>query len=276
MAQIGEITSNSNGQVKNILALQKKSSARRKQGVFVAEGIKIFLEIPEKYIVSVYVSESTLAEIHNNTGFDTSINERVRQKLELVPYIKISDDIALHMSDTVTPQGIIVVARMLEYSIEDYINIEENGTFLILEEIKDPGNMGTIIRTAEGAGIKMVIMDSKCVDIYNPKVVRSTMGSIFRVPFIIEESLSETIDLLKKNGIKTYAAHLEGKEYYDEDMFAESSAIMIGNEAKGLSEEISQMADKLIRIPMDGELESLNASVAAAILMYEARKKRNK
>ena len=135
--------------------------------------------------------------------------------------------------------------------------------------------MGTIIRTAEGAGVKLVIMDSKCVDIYNPKVVRSTMGSIFRVPFIIADNLKEVIEIMKKKGIEAYAAHLNGDEYYEESTFSNSSIIMIGNEAKGLSDEISGMADKLIKIPMDGELESLNASVAAAILMYEARKKRN-
>lgn len=275
MSQIGEITSHSNAQIKNVIMLQKKASTRKKQGVFIAEGIKMFLEIPERYIVSVYVSETTLCEIKKNSGFDADINKKVEEKLKQVPYIKVSDDVVLHMSDTVTPQGIIVVAKMLDYNINDYINIEETATFLLLEEIKDPGNMGTIIRTAEGAGIKMVIMDSKCVDIYNPKVVRSTMGSIYRVPFIIEESLCEIIDILKKNGVKTYAAHLLGDEYYDENVFVESSAIMIGNEAKGLSDEVSKKADKLIKIPMDGSLESLNASVAAAIFMYEARKKRN-
>ena len=273
MSQTGEITSLSNVQVKYIKTLQNKASFRKKEGLFVVEGIKIFLEIPEKFIKTIYVSDKTLLELKNEKGFTEEIREKTREKLNRMPYIKISDDVAKNISDTVTPQGVFVVVHNLKYCLKDIINIEEKQIFLVLDELKDPGNMGTIIRTAEGAGISAIIMNSKCVDVYNPKVTRSTMGSIFRVPFVIEENISESINLLKKNGVVTYGAHLNGSEYYDEKNLSGSVAIFIGNEAKGLSKEISMMADRLIKIPMEGQLESLNASVAAAILMCEAKRK---
>ena len=130
------------------------------------------------------------------------------------------------------------------------------------------------MRTAEGAGAAAVIMNKSTVDLFNPKVIRSTMGSIFRVPFLIYDDLSEAVTELQSNGVTIYAAHLEGGIYYNEELYQGSSGFLIGNESKGLTEEISRLADKRIKIPMEGKLESLNAAVSAAILMYESRKNR--
>lgn len=277
MGQVGRITSSSNQQIKYINNLQTKASARRKEGVFVVEGIKIFLEVPDELIVNIYVSESTIKDItETKKGFNDSIYEKVRKKLNNHDFTVISDDIAKNISDTVTDQGMFVVVKQLEYVIDDYINIEEKQIFVILDGLNDPGNMGTIIRTAEGAGVSMILTNKECVDIYNPKVTRATMGSLFRVPVKNCENLVETIKYLKSKGIVMYGAHLNGKEYFADDALNESVCIFIGNEARGLSEEISNEADKLIRIPMMGKLESLNASVAAGILMYEARRKISK
>ena len=129
--------------------------------------------------------------------------------------------------------------------------------------------MGTIVRTGEAAGISGIIMSKDSADIYNPKVIRSTMGSIFRVPFAIVDDLAAAVDTLKDNGITTYAAHLKG-ELYNSGSLTKDCALLIGNEARGLSEKISAKADKLIKIPMHGKVESLNAAIATAILMYEA------
>lgn len=277
MGQIGKITSSSNQQIKYINNLQTKASARRKEGVFVVEGLKIFLEVPDELIVNIYVSESTIKDItETKKGFNDSIYEKVRKKLNNHDFTVISDDIAKNISDTVTDQGMFVVVKQLEYDIDDYINIEEKQIFVILDGLNDPGNMGTIIRTAEGAGVSMILTNKECVDIYNPKVTRATMGSLFRVPVKNCQNLVETIKYLKSKGIVMYGAHLNGKEYFADDALNESVCIFIGNEARGLSEEISNEADKLIRIPMMGKLESLNASVAAGILMYEARRKISK
>ena len=277
MGQIGKITSSSNQQIKYINNLQTKASARRKEGVFVVEGLKIFLEVPDELIVNIYVSESTIKDItETKKGFNDSIYEKVRKKLNNHDFTVISDDIAKNISDTVTDQGMFVVVKQLEYDIDDYINIEEKQIFVILDGLNDPGNMGTIIRTAEGAGVSMILTNKECVDIYNPKVTRATMGSLFRVPVKNCQNLVETIKYLKSKCIVMYGAHLNGKEYFADDALNESVCIFIGNEARGLSEEISNEADKLIRIPMMGKLESLNASVAAGILMYEARRKISK
>lgn len=255
------ITSSTNKQVKNVMHLMTKASARREQKLFVVEGIKMFLETPVDRIEKVFISESLYKD-----------NKDVVRKIEEHSYEVVKDSVFKEMSGTVTPQGIMALVRQSQYDIEEIIDNNKKQAFVILEGLQDPGNMGTIIRTAEGAGIAAVIMDKNTVDVYNPKVIRSTMGSIYRVPFVITENLVDTVDKLQKSGIIVYAAHLQGKIYYDEANFKESSAILIGNEGNGLTDEISQKADRRIKIPMHGKVESLNASVAAAILMYEATK----
>lgn len=274
MEKVQEITSLSNPQIKYIKALQNKPSLRKKEGLFVVEGLKIFMEAPENLIKSVYITDNMIKDLYNGRGFTEDIRNKALLRLKKISYIKINDEISKSISDTVTPQGIFVIIKIFKYDLKDIVKRNKEQTFLVLDELKDPGNMGTIIRTAEGAGISAIIMNSKCVDIFNPKVTRATMGSIFRVPFIIEETLINSIKILKENGVVTYAAHLNGSEYFNEENLKGSVAVFIGNEAKGLSDEVTEMADRLIKIPMEGKLESLNAGVAAGILMYEAKRKR--
>ena len=244
------ITSTSNEQIKKLIQLKEKSKVRKTTGTFTVEGKKMFVEIPAEDLVSVYVSETFLKEN----------GELVKDK----KYQIVSDQVFKKISDTVTPQGIVAVVKQKSYSI-DYIiekRNKEKSCIVVLDRLQDPGNMGTIVRTGEAAGISGIIMSKDSADIYNPKVIRSTMGSIFRGPFSI-------VDTLKDNGITTYAAHLKG-ELYNSGSLTKDCALLIGNEARGLSEEISTKADKLIKIPMHGKVESLNAAVATAILMYEA------
>ena len=148
---------------------------------------------------------------------------------------------------------------------------------LVLENIQDPGNLGTIFRTAEAAGATGIVLSKDCVDLYNPKVIRSTMGAIFRIPFIYTDDLIGTIDELKREGITVYAAHLKGENSYDMEDYKTACAFLIGNEGNGLPEETAACADRKILIPMEGGAESLNAAVASAVLMFEAgRQRRNK
>jgi TrmH family RNA methyltransferase len=147
---------------------------------------------------------------------------------------------------------------------------------MILEDLQDPGNLGTIMRAGEGAGISGIILSHNCVDIYNPKTIRSTMGSIYRVPFIYVEDLKEAVTLLKDNKISIYAAHLKQSQDYEKLNFKESTAFMIGNEGNGLSDQLSNMADAYLKIPMLGKVESLNAAIAASVLMYEVARQRRK
>ncbi len=255
------INSTSNKQVKNLIQLMKKSKARREQRVFVVEGIRMYREVPKECLIQTYVSESFLEKEEN------------RAELIGATYEVLTDKIFASVSDTQTPQGILCVVRQMEYTLEQMLK-KEHPFLMILENIQDPGNLGTIFRTAEGAGVDGIIMSQDTVDIYNPKTVRSTMGSLYRMPFLYEKDLLTVLDTLKEKNIQTYAAHLQGKNAYHEEDYTTGCAFLIGNEGNGLTKETAQKADTYIRIPMSGQLESLNAAVAAAILMYEARRQR--
>ena len=143
-----------------------------------------------------------------------------------------------------------------------------------MEDLQDPGNLGTILRAAEGAGVDGVIMTKDTVDILNPKVIRATMGSIYRMPFYQTTDLKDTIYTLKNKGIQVYAAHLEDSVCYDEADYRVGTAFLIGNEGNGLKRETADAATRYIKIPMLGQVESLNAAMATSILMYEAARQR--
>lgn len=257
------ITSTGNKQVKNIIQLSKKSKARKEADQFVVEGIKMFMEAPRECIEQVYVSESFIAKQEN------------KDILGNIEYEILEDNVFLTASDTKTPQGILCIMKQFHYTVDQIIQAEK-AHIILLEDLQDPGNLGTIMRAGEGAGISGVIMSQNCVDIYNPKTIRSTMGSIYRVPFVYVEDLKETVKILKKNNTITYAAHLKQSQDYEKLDYTKSTAFMIGNEGNGLSDELSQMADAYLKIPMAGQVESLNAAIAASILMYEvARQRRN-
>ena len=262
------ISSPSNERIKSVMQLQTKASVRKKQKMFVIEGQKMYEETPDNQLEMTYVSEKFYDE-YIKVG---KISDKVKSKLNKKEYIIVADPVFKNMSDTVTPQGIMAVVRQNEYELSDILKKDKRQIFLVLESLQDPGNMGTIIRTAEGAGIDGIIVNKETVDMYNPKVIRSTMGSIYRVPVVICQDLSEAVDELSRAGVTLYAAHLKGDVYYTDGQFDGSVGLMIGNEANGLSDEMSKKAHKLIKIPMDGQVESLNAAVAAAILMYEVKR----
>ncbi len=265
MKQRDIITSLNNPQIKNLVLLQKKSKARKEQGLFVAEGIKMVSEARETGLLEkVYVSESFYRE---KDGAPDLLSE--------LDFEIVADNVFSKATDTINPQGIMGTVRAPSHSPDKMLDMKD-AFLLLLENIRDPGNLGTIIRTAEGAGVSGIIMNGSCADVLQPKVVRSTMGSIYRVPFYEAEDFAGFLARLKEKGFKLYAAHLSGVSYDREGNFLGKCGLLIGNEAQGLSKETASMADKLIRIPMEGKVESLNAAVAAAILMYEAaRQKRN-
>jgi TrmH family RNA methyltransferase len=283
------ITSTSSSQVKHIVNLQKKSKLRKEEKQFVVEGIKMVSEAPKDRLVKVYVSETFKDD---NEEFLEKMNYEAVGKdvLEIV-----SDNVFVRMSDTQTPQGIMAVVKMSDVCIEDmfekdnYTDSKDDGAdkvedntadakkqplLLILENLQDPGNLGTIVRMAEGAGVTGIIMSSNTVDIYNPKTIRSTMGSLYRVPVIYVDDICKAVDECKEKGVKVYAAHLKGTDNYNQKDYAQPTAFMIGNEGNGLSDRLTQKADELVRIPMQGKVESLNAAIACTILTYEAVRQR--
>lgn len=255
----GMITSTSNQQMKNLALLMKKAKARNEQGVFVVEGRKMAEEVPTEWLEKMYVSESFLQE---NEAF-----------LSRFTYEVVSDSVFKAVSDTQTPQGVLCLVKKPSYEMADLLR-GESTHLLILESIQDPGNLGTMLRTGEGAGISGVIMNQTTVDLFNPKTIRSTMGSIYRMPFFVTKDLEATICDLKKQGIKVYAAHLKGTMSYDEPDYKEPTAFLIGNEGNGLSDAIADCADTYIKIPMEGQVESLNAAISATLLMYETNRQR--
>ncbi|MBQ8306507.1 MAG: RNA methyltransferase [Blautia sp.] len=257
------ITSLANTQVKNIIQLNQKAKARRDMGLFVAEGRKMFEEAPHSWIHKVYLTEEAARE--------TSVRERISR--EQLAYETVADNVFRQMSDTQTPQGILTVLRKPSWSLADVLQ-GEDPLLVILEDLQDPGNAGTILRTGEGAGISGVILTRQSVDITNPKVIRSTMGSVYRVPYVYVEDVRSVAGLLKEKNIRLYAACLEGSVPYDSEDYAGAGAFLVGNEGNGLSDEAIRLSDQRIRIPMHGQVESLNAAMACGILLYEASRQR--
>ena len=255
------ITSTSNQQMKTIVQLNKKAKARRELRAFVVEGIKMFRETPRALLERVYVSEQFLKDETNRACLAQAG----------IDYELVSDGVFAHVSDTNTPQGILAVVRQPVYEFADLLQGERT-RLLVLEDIQDPGNLGTMFRTGEGAGLTGIIMSRETVDLFAPKTVRATMGSIYRMPFYVALDLHEVIAALHDAGVHTYAAHLRGEKYYDELDFTGATAFLIGNEGNGLKQETADLADTYLKIPMEGQLESLNAAMAAGILMYEAHR----
>ncbi len=259
------ITSKANPKIKQIVQWQAKAKERKSAGIFLVEGFKMYEEAPEENIREAYVSEGAVERARRQPA--------VWDKLCRTGYEVVAEEIFCRMSDTQTPQGILCVVRRPEYSLDQLLQARAP-LLMVLENLQDPGNLGTIIRTGEGAGITGVIANRGTVDIYNPKTIRATMGSVYRVPFVLEDDLRETVKRLRGSGIRSYAAHLAGEKGYDELSYREGTAFLIGNEGNGLSEGLSELADGFLKIPMKGRVESLNASVAAALLMYEACRQR--
>ncbi len=295
------ITSSSNRAVRDVVQFMQKAKARNKQGVFVAEGIKMFEEAPAAQIERVYIARR----------METQMREQYGEKLRKLSCEIVADDVFDKMADTKTPQGVLCLVRQFHYGLADMLagkyrmnssgmsivmnsgaGVEPDGRksigagglrrsgrqmlFILLEDLQDPGNLGTIFRTGEGAGVDGIIMSRQTVDVYNPKVIRSTMGSVYRVPFLYVDDLCEVIRTMQEHNISVYAAHLKGKKYYDCYDYRKGTAFVIGNESAGLKEETAGSADEYIRIPMAGKVESLNAAVASSILLYEAGRQRRK
>lgn len=259
------ITSTANAKVKHLANLRKKRKLRDEEGVFLVEGIRMFRETPKRLLKEVYASESFYKKEKRMT--DEAIEGSGAHLLIL------SDTVFGYVSDTKTPQGILCVVEQLDYNLEE-ASAGRTAHMIVLNRLQDPGNLGTILRTAEGAGVTGVLLDQECVDIYNPKTIRSTMGSIYRMPFYYSQDLKKDIGRLKGKGICIYAAHLNGRQDYDEADYTKPCAFLIGNEGNGLDEEIAQLADTYIRIPMEGRTESLNAAIASSVLMFEAARQR--
>lgn len=263
--RIESITSAQNPKIKDLLALQEKSKERRKKGLFVVEGRRELLHCIEAGYTphTVFVCP----EILQKTDFE-DIAEKCTCNFIEIPQ---------HLYDKVAyrggTEGVIAELHCKEKNL-DSLEIKENPLVVVLESVEKPGNLGAVLRSADASGVDAVIICDPLTDIYNPNLIRSSIGAVFTVP-VATASSEETIAWLKSNGIKIYTAQLQDSEwYYDTDMKG-GTAIIMGTEATGLTDEWRKAADAHIKIPMLGKLDSLNVSVSAAILMFEAVRQRN-
>ena len=304
------ITSIRSSHIKNVNQLEKKKKARSAAQAFVSEGIRMVLETPIEMLRSLYISESFYSDAEKRSEAEEYFSDVVGSLMKAQDAFRqlpsqdmvrmgstevylVSDEVMGRMADTEHPQGILAVTSMPKYSFEDLLygswhgemkNFDSKDTaeettplLLIPEDVQDPGNLGTMFRTAEGAGVTGIILSPGCADPFQPKVVRATMGSLFRMPFYQVESMEDwypTLEKLQAEGISLYAAWLDGSVPYDEPVYISPSGFLIGNEGNGLKKETAELADQRIRIPMGGQLESLNAAMSAGILMYEANRQR--
>ena len=251
------ISSASNDFVKHIKKLQAKKSYRREEESFVVEGLRLVKD-GLKNIHTIVMSES----------FDASLIADLTGK----EIVTVTDKVFKEISDTVKPQGIMGIAKMCSVPEEDIA--DKNPFIVFCDAVADPGNMGTIIRTADAVGASAVVLGSGCVDLYNPKTVRSTMSSLFNVKIVETQDSIKTLVNFKNKGIRICGTTpMVNKVIYTAD-FKGPVAVVIGNEANGISCEILDLCDEKLKIPMLGSTESLNASVAAAVTMYEVLRQR--
>ena len=270
--RIESITSAQNQKIKTLLELQEKSKTRRKEGLFVVEGRRELLHCIEAGYepYTLFICREILTDRELNDILD-AIAENFRGSMCQVI------EIPQHLYDKVAyrggTEGVIAEVRCRVLSLES-LNLKDNPLVVILESVEKPGNLGAVLRSADASGVDAVIVCDPLTDMYNPNLIRSSIGAIFTVPVATATS-EETIQWLKANGIKIYTAQLQDSEwYYDTDMRS-GTAIVMGTEATGLTDIWRKAADAHIKIPMLGRLDSLNVSVSAAILMFEAVRQRN-
>ena len=252
------ITSKDNEIVKNIKKLKEKKY-RDLNNQFIVEGIKIVAEAIEENadIECIVICEDCV-----NNG---SIDKKILYEIAKFKCIYVTEKIFDTLTDVTNPQGILaVINRKNENSNIDY----SDDFIVVLDGIQDPGNLGTILRTVDSANLKQIIVSKETADSYNPKVVRSTMGGIFRVNIIKSDNLVETLKQMQKHGFEVVVTSLDTKNSIY-DINYNKKVVVIGNEANGVSKEIQELADKKVIIPMLGKTESLNAGVAAGIMIYE-------
>lgn len=257
------LKSNDNPKVKELSKLISSKKERISCNTFVIEGIKLLSEAFKEnaVILSVFATAQALDKYC----------DVLSPIVDTYDFYEITDEISKKVSNAKTPQGVFAIIKSV-YNWLDTIG-ENDNKLLVLNNIQDPGNLGTLLRTADAVGIDAAILCENCCEVYNPKVVRSTMGSIFRLKIVHEDSFDSVANWFKKNNIESFAAVINtDAESLNCISFPKRCAAVIGNEGNGLCKEHISLCDRRLTIEMKGNTESLNASVAAAIIMWEMTK----
>lgn len=257
--KIDYIQSKDNKTIKHIISLQQRKY-RQKFGEYTVEGIRAVTDIGKKHFLrSILIRESKRSELE----------PLVQKGFTVSSVYVVQDPIFDKIEHSVNGQGILGIAKKCVNDLHSFI--VEDGLYVALDGVQDPGNLGTIIRTAVAAGAKGIFLLKGTVDPYNEKCVRSTMSALCNIPIFEDVTLSEFYDFIKDNTIKTYVTSLENAKPYHTISYPKRTMIILGNEGNGVSREIIEMCDQSITIPMYGDIESLNVSIAAAICMYKVR-----
>lgn len=254
------IESVKNAKVRLLMELQQKSAERRKRGLFVVEGRRELEHcLTARYeIDTVFVCPALCG--------DAELPKDCR-------VVEVTEQVYAHMAYRGTTEGIVAEVKTKEHNLDSLGKVGEDALFVVLERVEKPGNLGAVLRSADAAGVTAVIVCDSLTDLYNPNLIRSSIGALFTVPTVACTS-EECIRFLKANGVKILTAQLQDSlPYYDTNM-RQATAIVMGTEATGLTDQWRKAADSHIRIPMLGKLDSLNVSVSAAILMFEAVRQR--
>lgn len=254
------LTSKDNPNIKTAVKLKKSAKQRRQSGLFVAEGLRICVD-----------AMLSGAEINALFATEQALDKYGEKLSKLCSYADkcflVSPELFAFISDTETPQGVLCIIKTLDKTLH-FDKIKNGGKYLALDNVQDPSNLGTILRSSEAFGVSGVIMSSDCCDIYSPKVVRGSMGAVFRLPFMVCDSMKGFLEA--NPTLNSYAAVVDGEaEKITEISFSEPCVAVIGNEGNGIREETLEACARRFTIPMNGNAESLNASVAASIIIWE-------
>jgi RNA methyltransferase, TrmH family len=247
-------------QLKDIQKLTQKKY-RQKERKFLVEGVHLVEEALK--------SDWAVEAIIQSDGFE---DRKLRAESKEVPVFTISDMEMQKLTDTVTSQGVVAIVKMKEYALQDFWRkLSKRSIIVVLDDVADPGNVGTILRTCDWFGVDAVLLNKDSVELYNPKVLRSTMGAIFHLPILIDFDSRFIIQDGKKAGFKVVSTVLEGGKSLNRFPFPEQSIIVFGNEAHGVSKEIQHLADEKLTIPKFGRAESLNVAISCGIILNSAR-----
>lgn len=262
------ISSAQNPKIRKLLNLQEKSHLRKSEGLFVVEGVREVRHCLENGYDAdtLFICRDIYEKVDPKEKLPWELIEKANRIIE------IPDTLYEKVAQRGGSEGIIAEIQCREHRL-DQLNLPANALVMVLEKLEKPGNLGAILRSADGAGADAVILCNTLTDLYNPNIIRSSLGSVFTVPTAICSS-EDAIEFLKQKKIQILTAQLQDSSfYYDTDM-RRATAIVIGSEAEGLSDAWREAADRHVLIPMNGKMDSLNASVSAAILLYEAVKQR--
>jgi len=260
-----QISSFRNSLVKNFFLLQEKPRARKEQDLFIIEGIR---EI--KLAAAAGFELTTLFYCPDILGPE---EERGIGLLHIPEQVEIEPEVFERMAYRKGNGGVIALARPRRLTFAD-LKLSPIPLILVLESVEKPGNLGALLRTADAANLDAVIICDPQTDIYNPNAIRSSLGCIFTMP-VVTASSRESIDWLKRQKIRIFGTALSATSFYHETDFRQSAAIIMGSEAKGLSNAWLDEADELIKIPMKGKTDSMNVSASAAVVIFEARRQKN-